>query len=159
CPWRAGYDPLSPEVAGDPFALLAGARRDEPVFYLEKYDMWCVTRYEDAAVILRDWERFSSSPYGEAPAELPAEVAAAVGRGRDPGTRVLTPEVLRPPTPPRHRRMRRASQYAFPPKAVAKYEPDVRRTVTGLIDGFAADGETDLMARVGLPLPIMVIAD
>ena len=42
-----GYDPFSHEVMQDPWPFYAQLRADAPVFYLEKYDAWFLSRFED----------------------------------------------------------------------------------------------------------------
>ena len=41
------YDPFSDAVMRDPWPFYAALRREAPVFYLEKYDTWFLSRFED----------------------------------------------------------------------------------------------------------------
>ena len=41
------YDPFSDDVMRDPWPFYAELRREAPVFYLEKYDTWFLSRFED----------------------------------------------------------------------------------------------------------------
>ena len=54
CPHLDGYDPLHPEQIGNPWPWLARARSDAPVFFMPEYDMYVVTRHEEALAIYRD---------------------------------------------------------------------------------------------------------
>jgi hypothetical protein len=74
------FDPLSPQQREDPFALLATARREQPVFYATGVDLWVVTRHHDVLAVLKDHETFSSSGALKS-APLPEEVAAVLADG------------------------------------------------------------------------------
>ena len=41
------YDPFSAEVMEDPFPVYAKLRAEAPVYKLEKYDAWAISRFED----------------------------------------------------------------------------------------------------------------
>src|SRR5713226_9118143 len=62
CPVAHGveFDPLSASAAADPMPWLRAAQHGAPVFYLPGYDLWCVTRYDDAIEVLRDPGSYSS---------------------------------------------------------------------------------------------------
>jgi cytochrome P450 len=53
------FDPMQPDQAANPYPLLARARADCPVFYMRRYDLWCVVRYDDALAIIRDPRTYS----------------------------------------------------------------------------------------------------
>ena len=61
CPhhdFSATFDPLD---LSDPFPLLAGARREQPVFYNPDIDYWVITRYNDIKAIFRDHETYTAA--------------------------------------------------------------------------------------------------
>jgi len=63
CPVTAMGETFNPFVdpyLSDPYALLAQARQEEPVFYSPETDHWVISRYEDVRDILRDPETYSS---------------------------------------------------------------------------------------------------
>jgi cytochrome P450 len=41
------YDPYTDAVMRDPWPFYAALRRDSPVHYLEQYDTWFLSRFED----------------------------------------------------------------------------------------------------------------
>jgi cytochrome P450 len=57
-----------------------------------------------------------------------------------------------------HKRQRQLVSAAFSPKRVKQLEPEVRRLVHDLIDGFADAGRVDLVPAFSIPLPMTVIA-
>ncbi len=58
--------------------------------------------------------------------------------------------------PPDHVKFRRLLDPLFAPKEVAKLEPEVRRLVNELIDGFVAKGECEFSDEFAIPLPCTV---
>jgi cytochrome P450 len=150
------YDLYGTSFRADPYATFATMRRDDPVFCQPGMDgetmIWFVTRYEDAAAVLLDDERFV----------------------RDPRL-ALTPEQLAEnPTPAAiemiennmlnrdgedHRRLRRLVTKAFTPKMVEQLRPRIQAIADELIDRVESRGGMDLAAEYAFPLPITVIAE
>ncbi len=48
------YDPFAPDVMRDPFPYYQVLREKYPVYRLEQYDAWAISRYEDVLKILTD---------------------------------------------------------------------------------------------------------
>lgn len=48
----AGYDPFSKAVMADPLPFYTRLRQDLPVLYLEKYDTWVFSRFQDIVDVL-----------------------------------------------------------------------------------------------------------
>lgn len=151
CPVAHGmpFDLLEPAQAGDPMPWLAPAQREAPVFYLEKYDMWCVTRYDDVLTVLRDTETFSSAnviPLRHMTDELAEQFGDQVG-----DRPLITLD------PPEHTRLRKPAQRGFTPKMIRSKTDDVRQIVDALIDEFVADGSCDLVSQLAEQLPVRAI--
>ena len=41
------YDPYSEEALRDPYAIYKRLRAEKPAYYIEKYDAWALSRFED----------------------------------------------------------------------------------------------------------------
>lgn len=154
CPIHNGkpFDPLDPDQVEDPFPWMAEARRSSPVFYMEKYDVWCVTRYADVEQVLRDTENISSANAVRIRPLTPALQEIF------PGGHPLQYSLLRK-DPPEHNRLRKIANRAFTPTAVAAYEPRIRAFANELVDAFIDDGHCDLVKQFSSRLPVMVISD
>jgi cytochrome P450 len=61
--------------------------------------------------------------------------------------------------PPVHTRLRTLVNRAFVSRAIERLRPRVTALAHELIDGFEADGNTDLLARFATPIPVIVIAE
>ena len=149
------YDPLDPAQNADPFPLLAFARQETPIFYASKFDLWVVTRREDALKIYRNPKSFSNVGRHEMLNPLPDAL-----RHRVPDDYVfaLFRGQLAVTDPPQHTRIRKLMLKAFTPRVVREREGEIREVANGLIDRFIDDGSVELMEAYGSPIPVTVIA-
>jgi len=46
------YDPFSVEAMNNPLPFYQILRRDHPLYYIEKYDAYCISRFEDNLELL-----------------------------------------------------------------------------------------------------------
>jgi cytochrome P450 len=149
------YDPLDPAQNADPFPLLARARREEPVFYASKYDLWIVTRRDDALKIYRDPKRFSNVGRHEMLNPLPDALRHRVS---DDYVFAILRGQLAMIDPPQHTRIRKLMLKAFTPRVVREREGEIREIAHGLIDRFIEHGSVEIMAAYASPIPVTVIA-
>ena len=131
------YDLTSAEVREDPYPTYHALRRIDPVHRLRLVDAWVLTRYRDVEAVLRDHRRFGNAG------------------------RILVETVplsLLDLDPPEHTRLRALVSKAFTPKAVAMLRTRVEETTVHLLDAVGMN-RFDLMAALGYPLPITIIAE
>ena len=147
------WNPLLPEQLADPYPLYARARREEPVFYSSRFDVWVVTRYADILSVARDPDRFSSHNSLFTRAEPLPEVQAVLREGYEEFTSLVQSD------PPDHTRVRAVFGKAFTPPRVAALEGRIRELTREHIDAFASDGHADLVSQLALPLPAYIICD
>jgi cytochrome P450 len=143
------FDPMDREAAGDPYPWLRLAQRDCPVFYIERYELWCVTRHRDILEVLRDTETYSSRKVIDF-SNITPDFLDAFPDGR-PDRVLVTMD------PPAHTRLRKLAQKAFTPKMIAAREPEIRRLANALIDGFVEDGRCDFVGQYADHLPVQAI--
>jgi cytochrome P450 len=143
CPFVEGrpFDPLEPDQVANPFPWLALARREAPVFYMPKYEMWCVTRHEDVVQVVRDVESFSSANAFGGEILIHPDVADELPDGHPEQRGLVAID------PPEHTRLRRLGNKVFTPKLVAVQEGAIREIADELIDGFVEAGRVDLCAK------------
>jgi cytochrome P450 len=148
------FDPLDPEQRANPYPVYARLRRERPVHYAPALDLWVVTRHADVLAVLKDDETFSSrNALRSSPHDPPPEVRAALAEG--------WPEmpIIVDSDPPLHTRIRRPITKAFTPRRVAELEPRIGAIAAELLDGFAGDGEADVVERFAWPLPLRVMGE
>ena len=147
--WRSGvvYNPISPEMAQDPYPAYAKLRERSPVHRSRLLNAWVFSRYADVDTVLRNHRQFSSDP---AKRNLSRRQQAIVPH-RDDYTMLLL-------DPPDHTRLRALVNKAFTRRAVNALEPHIRSLVNSLLDNVDPAG-FDLMEALANPLPVVVIAE
>jgi cytochrome P450 len=148
------FDPLAPDQRESPYAVLAQARREAPVFFAQELGFWVVTRYDDVLAVLKDHATFSSVDALRSSSDpLPPEVQAVLADAWPEMPVVIDTD------PPLHSRIRGLVTRAFTPKRVVEMEPHIVTAATDLIDGFASSGRGDIIEQFAWPLPLHVIGD
>ncbi len=144
---EAGYDPMRQfaELAGDvrdPYPMMAEIRADRPVLEvtMRTRTIYTITSHELAQQVLTDNVRFSSAGY-------------AATMGQVMGRTILEMD------PPEHQRHRALVAKAFRARVLDQWRDAViGDCVSELIDGFAGDGQADLVPQLTFPFPVRVIA-
>jgi cytochrome P450 len=151
------YDLYGEAFRADPYRVFAQMRRNDPVFQQPGLDgetmIWFATRYEDAAAVLLDDERFVRDPrLALTPEELEA-------REQFPLALEAIENHMLNRDGDDHRRLRRLVTKAFTPKIVEELRPRIQAIADELLDAVESKGEMDLSAAYAFPLPITVIAE
>ena len=132
------YNPVSDEASTDPYAVYRRLRDKDPIHRMRLVDAWVLSRYEDADAMLRDHDRFSAEDR----------------RFHDAGlTTMLDID------PPDHTRLRALVSRAFTPRSVSRWHERVQEIADRLLDAAAGRDRIDLIAALGYPLPVTVIAE
>jgi cytochrome P450 len=144
------FQPLDPAFIADPYPFYHRLREAAPVMR-SPLGFWLVTRYEDAALVLRD-RRFGKDfvanmqrRYGEKAMAEPAVASLA-----------RTMLVLDPPD---HTRLRGLVVKAFTARRIADMRPRIAKLVDEQLDRVAGKGKMDVMADLAHRLPVIVICD
>jgi cytochrome P450 len=151
CPVLSGYDPMEPAELRDPDASYARARREAPVFYMEKYGFWSVSRYEDIFAIMLDTERFSNK--NVVPMPLPPENI----RDRMPKYPFATALVFM--DNPEHDPARQLVKTPLTPNRVGAAEPLTRKRAEELLRAAGPDRRIEFVRDYALPLALVVIGN
>jgi cytochrome P450 len=148
-------DPRDPEFFNNPYPAYHAIRAKTPVFKWEQYGFWCFARHDDVNALLRD-RRFGRQithilsreqlGWPEIPTHLKPFYA-------------FEAHSLLELEPPVHTRIRGLVNRAFLSRAVERLRPRIEALAHELIDGFATQSETDLLASFATPIPVIVIAE
>jgi cytochrome P450 len=147
-------DPRDPAFVQDPYAFYARWRAERPVFHWEQLGHWCFAAYDEVNALLRD-RRFGRQILHIATREelgwpeTPAHLAPFYN---------FEEHSLLEIEPPVHTRLRGFINPSFLPRQIERLRTDVERLSHELIDRFAGQGSTDLIASFAEPVPVMVIA-
>jgi len=139
------YNPLSPEVMGNPYPYYAYLRDHAPVYWIEPLHAWALSRYADVDFALRNPQIFPSSGF----------TAQTLG---DLNPTPETPWIL-DMNPPDHMRLRKLVNKGFLPRLIRNLEPRVQEITRQLIAALRSQTEGDLVSALSGPLPTTVIAE
>ncbi len=150
-------DIISANFKANPWPACALLRVEQPVVrvpvrvHTNMDEAYLITRYEDAAAVLRD-ERFVKDIRS-------ARDSHQLGVSWMP--RALKPlaHTMLDSDGDEHRRLRTLVRDTFAPKHINQLEPRVHELVDELLDRMAGADVVDLVADFALPLPLTVIAE
>ena len=144
------FNPLDPAFIADPYPFYHQLRERAPVFKTPM-GFWLVTRYDDAAFVLRD-RRFGKDfvgnmerRYGRTTMDEPAIASLA--------------KTMLVQDPPDHTRLRGLVTKAFTARRVADMRPRIAALVDEQLDRVQDKGEMDVMKDLAHRLPVIVICD
>jgi cytochrome P450 len=144
------YNPFLPEFRADPYPFYRRLRETDPVHW-NPPGIWVLTRYADAAAMLRS-PRMSSDFRNS---DLYLTFREMQG---------IDPQAEREPSmlfrdPPDHTRLRGLVTKAFTAKRIEDLRPRMQHIVDGLLDAAFERGEMDVVADLAYPLPVTVICE
>lgn len=147
---------LDPLIRNNPFPFYRALRKEQPVYYDAKLDVYLVTRYEDALRVLRDPDTFSmehgyQDRWATGFVDELEEIMNREGGGfiRD----IIAVD------PPAHTRLRRLIEKAFTVHRVKSLEPRISEIVVDIIEPLAERGYADGITDIGVPITARIICD
>jgi pimeloyl-[acyl-carrier protein] synthase len=151
------WKPSDPEVQANPHPHLTALREAGPIHRFVNTDesvSWILTRHRDCVALLRDPE-WSAAKFPEA---VLSEVASDPKAPFSVVARMVLHMMLLKDGAD-HARLRTLVNKAFTPRVLAEQRPRIRAIADELLDAAAARGEMDAIDDLGMPLPIIVIAE
>lgn len=143
----ANFDPNEPDYVADPYPTLKRIQDDGPI-HRTKLGL-LVTRYEHAAMILRDWRTWGVVNTSERQQAL---------YGSGPMFEYASRRMSNF-NPPDHTRVRSLVTKAFTARRVAALRPRVQNIADDLLDTVEGVSEFDIIETLAHPLPCRVICD
>ena len=153
----ASWDPATPEFQADPHPVWSRLRAEAPIYPRKLPDgrhTWIVTRHRDCVAVLRDPDCSAE--------KFPSEVLQRLAADPNAPFTVIARTVLGMmlvKDDPDHARLRGLVNKAFTPRVVSELRPRVQTIADELLDAAALRGDLDAIADLGMPLPIIVIAE
>jgi cytochrome P450 len=139
------YDPYSDEVLADPHVFYDRLREEAPAYFVEKYNAWALTRFEDVWSAAADPDRFSSTS-GTMPAQVLTKEQPVI-------------PILNYVDPPEHTELRGIFQSSFAPREVRRMESRVRAAAVPLLEKCFEMGRFDAVQDFAMPFATRVAAD
>ena len=137
------YDPYDSDIDDDTYPVWARMREEAPLYYNEKYNFYALSRYEDVARELHNWETYRS--------------------GRGTTADILFNNIEVPPgivlfeDPPLHDLHRKLLSKVFTPRRMLAVESLVREFCTRELDPLVGAGGFDFIADLGAMMPMRTI--
>ena len=137
------YDPYDFDIDDDPYPIWRRLRDEAPLYYNEKYNFYALSRYDDVARELPNWEVYRS------------------GRGTTmdiilSGIRV-PPGVILFEDPPIHDLHRRLLSRVFTPRRMEAIEPLTRQFCVRALDPLIGSDRFDFIGDIGAMIPMRTI--
>jgi cytochrome P450 len=137
------YDPYDSDIDDNPYPVWKRMREEAPLYYNEKYNFYALSRYDDVARELPNWETYRS--------------------GRGTTADILFNNIEVPPgillfeDPPLHDLHRRLLSRVFTPRRMLAVESLVRDFCTGELDPLIGADGFDFIADLGAMMPMRTI--
>jgi cytochrome P450 len=151
-----------------PHDVYARLRREAPVYWSPRDEVWAISKYEDIRWISKQPELFSNRYHiyvsgamvDDTGQEIPddtgmprkAELRRVAGMGPMYVDNLVMADGAR------HRFLRKIAGHAFTPKAINEIEAEVQRIAVELFEQIPVDEEVDFVDTVAAPLPMIMIA-
>lgn len=135
------FNPVAQEYFDNPYEIYKRMRDEAPIYYDEDEDFYALTRHEDVAAALKDYESFSSSRGCD---------LSMVRTGEVPQRSIIFMD------PPDHRHMRSLLNKAFTPRAIQSQHDTVVELVEHYLSKVDPDN-FDVVQDFSGPFPVEVI--
>ncbi|OBB66329.1 cytochrome P450 [Mycobacterium sp. 852014-50255_SCH5639931] len=137
------YDPFDSDIDDNPYPVWKRMRDEAPLYYNEKYNFFALSRYDDVARELPNWQTYRS--------------------GRGTTADILFANIEVPPgillfeDPPLHDLHRRLLSRVFTPRRMLAVESLVRDFCVRELDPLIGAGGFDFIADLGAMMPMRTI--
>src|ERR1700742_3092251 len=137
------YDPFDFDIDDNPYPIWKRMRDEAPLYYNDKHNFYALSRYEDVARDLPNWDTYRS--------------------GRGTTMDVITSGITVPPgvilfeDPPIHDLHRRLLSKVFTPRRMEAIEPLTRQYCVRALDPHVGSERFDFILDLGAQIPMRTI--
>lgn len=136
----------------DPFEFYSMMRKEHPIEYDERNDMYGIFRYNDIYKCFTDFKNFSSD-FAKWLNGTNANSSTKFQDASPIGPSLITSD------PPKHRSLRNSISEAFNPGQISVLEPKIEKITHDLLEKVIQNKSMDLIQDLAYPLPVMIIAE
>ncbi|MDG4664844.1 cytochrome P450 [Mycobacterium sp. 236(2023)] len=137
------YDPYDYAIDDDPYPVWRRMREEAPLYFNDKYGFYALSRYDDVAAALPDWETYRSGK---------GTTADILFNGIE-----VPPGILLFEDPPLHDLHRRLLSRVFTPRRMMAVEDLVREFCASALDPHVGADGFDFVADLGAFMPMRTI--
>ncbi len=162
------YEPFGTRWQADPYPTYRALREHDPVHWAPEARCFCLARYDDAVLVLRNAELFSS----QAMLTMLGNTAGSgslwrrlLAVGEFLATTRINPFRLQRTAnlivsdPPRHDEMRAVVGRGFTPRRIRIWEERAREITAACMAKLRTDAPFDVVRDLAIPLPVTIIAE
>ncbi|MGV0605586.1 cytochrome P450 [Mycolicibacterium sp. XJ1904] len=137
------YDPFDFDIDDDPYPIWKRMRDEAPLYYNDKYNFYALSRYDDVAQGLHDWDTYRSGK---------GTTMDVIMSGVD-----VPPGVILFEDPPLHDIHRRVLSKVFTPRRMEAIEDLVRQFCVRALDSLTGASRFDVIGDFGALIPMRTI--
>lgn len=137
------YDPFDFDIDDDPYPIWKRMRDEAPLYYNDKYNFYALSRYDDVAQGLHDWDTYRSGK---------GTTMDVIMSGVD-----VPPGVILFEDPPLHDIHRRVLSKVFTPRRMEAIEHLVRQFCVRALDSLTGASRFDVIGDFGALIPMRTI--
>lgn len=137
------YDPFDNDIDDDPYPIWKRMREEAPLYYNEKYNFYALSRYEDVAPALPNWQTYRSGH---------GTTADILFSGIE-----VPPGILLFEDPPLHDLHRKLLSRVFTPRRMLAVEDLVREFCSRALDPIVGSDRFDFVVDLGAIMPMRTI--
>ena len=137
------YDPFDVDIDDDPYPVWQRLRAEAPLYFNDKYGFYALSRYDDVARALPDWQTYRSGR---------GTTADILFAGIE-----VPPGILLFEDPPLHDLHRRLLSKVFTPRRMLAVEDMVRDFCASALDPLRGSEGFDFVADLGAIMPMRTI--
>ena len=137
------YDPFDFAIDDNPYPIWRRMREEAPLYHNEKYDFYALSRYDDVARELHNWDTYRSGK---------GTTMDIIMSGVE-----VPPGVILFEDPPLHDLHRRVLSRVFTPRRMEAIEPLTRQYCVRALDELAGTSRFDLITDFGALIPMRTI--
>lgn len=137
------YDPFDFDIDDDPYPAWKRLREEAPLYYNDKHDFYALSRYEDVARELPNWQTYRSG-HGTTMDIIKSGIE-------------VPPGVILFEDPPLHDLHRKLLSRVFTPRRMESIEPLTRQFCERALDPLIGTDRFDFIADLGAQIPMRTI--
>jgi cytochrome P450 len=137
------YDPFDKDIDVNPYPLWKRMRDETPLYRNDKYGFWALTRFDDVAPALIDWETYISGKG--------STLELILAGNPMPSGMILMED------PPVHDIHRSLLARVFTPRKMMALEPKIRQFCAETLDPLVGTGGLDFIGDLGAYMPMRAI--
>ena len=148
------YSLITPEAFANPYPIYARMRAEVPVYWVEVFNSWFLTRYDHLKPLYNDPRVITSNPINKIPSLLSQDERQKIKTIDD----FLALWVVFM-DPPEHTHLRQLLNKGFKPSIIKDMHSRIQTIVDDLLNDMSEMSQIDFITQFAYPLPSLIISE